>query len=40
MIGEVKDEKREMDGSKGLVPYQYMLTNKKKADDFRERFGL
>jgi len=40
MIGEVKDEKREMDGSKGQAPYQYMLTNKKKADDFRERFGL
>lgn len=40
MLSEVKDDKRQLDGGKDQAPYQYMLTNKKKVDDFRERFGL
>jgi hypothetical protein len=40
MLSEVKDDKRQLDGGKDQAPYQYILTNRKKADDFRERFGL
>ena len=40
MLAEVKDDKRSLDGGKDAAPYQYILTNKKKVDDFRERFGL
>ncbi|MBK7946154.1 MAG: hypothetical protein IPJ85_12995 [Flavobacteriales bacterium] len=41
MISEVKDDKRKLTGGgKDLPDYQYVLTNKRKVDDFRERFGL
>ncbi len=40
MLSEVKDDKRKLEDGKDLPAYQYMLTNKKKVDDFRERFGL
>ncbi|MBK8532389.1 MAG: hypothetical protein IPL64_10890 [Flavobacteriales bacterium] len=40
MLSEVKDDKRQLDSNKELAPYQYILTNRKKVDDFRERFGL
>ena len=35
-----KDDKRQLSSSKDEAPYQFILTNKKKVDDFRERFGL
>ncbi|HRF80703.1 MAG TPA: hypothetical protein PL070_11520, partial [Flavobacteriales bacterium] len=40
MLSELKDDKRKLDGEKDQAPYQFILTNKKKVDDFRERFGL
>jgi hypothetical protein len=40
MIGEVKDEKRKFAGKKDVPDYQFILTNKRKVDDFRDRFGL
>ena len=40
MLSELKDDKRQLDGGKDQAPYQFILTNKKKVDDFRERFGL
>ncbi len=40
MLSEAKDDKRKLEDGKDLPPYQYILTNKKKVDDFRERFGL
>lgn len=41
MLSEVKDDKRKLTGGgKDLPDYQYVLTNKRKVDDFRERFGL
>jgi hypothetical protein len=40
MISEAKDDKRKLPDNKDGPEYQYVLTNKKKVDDFRERFGL
>ncbi len=40
MISEIKDDKRQFPGKKGLPDYQFILTNKRKVDDFRDRFGL
>ncbi len=40
MLSELKDDKRQLSDGKDLAPYQFILTNKKKVDDFRERFGL
>jgi hypothetical protein len=40
MISELKDDKRQFPGKKGAPDYQYILTNKRKVDDFRDRFGL
>jgi hypothetical protein len=40
MLSELKDDKKTLDTEKGQAPYQFTLTNKKKVDDFRERFGL
>jgi hypothetical protein len=40
MLSEAKDDKRKLEDGKDLPAYQYILTNKKKVDDFRERFGL
>lgn len=40
MLSELKEDKRQLDGGKDQPPYQFILTNKKKVDDFRERFGL
>ncbi|MBL0126967.1 MAG: hypothetical protein IPP83_05795 [Flavobacteriales bacterium] len=40
MLAEVKDDKRKLEGGRDQADYQYILTNKKKVDDFRERFGL
>lgn len=40
MISEAKDDKRKLPDNKDGPEYQYVLTNKKKVDDFRDRFGL
>ncbi len=40
MISDLKDDKRQFPGKKGAPDYQFILTNKRKVDDFRERFGL
>ncbi|MBK9176847.1 MAG: hypothetical protein IPM46_11045 [Flavobacteriales bacterium] len=40
MLSEVKDDKRKLSAGKDEADYQYILTNKKKVDDFRDRFGL
>lgn len=39
-ISDLKDDKRQFAGKKGLPDYQFILTNKRKVDDFRDRFGL
>ncbi|MCB0766048.1 MAG: hypothetical protein KDB95_02445 [Flavobacteriales bacterium] len=40
MLSELKDDKKKLNTDKGQAAYQFTLTNKKKVDDFRERFGL
>lgn len=40
MIGDLKEDKRKFDGKKDEADYQFILTNKRKVDDFRDRFGL
>ncbi len=40
LISELKDDKRQFAGKKGAPDYQFILTNKRKVDDFRDRFGL
>ena len=40
MMSEAKDEKRKLPDNKDGPEYQYVLTNKKKVDDFKDRFGL
>jgi hypothetical protein len=40
MISELKEDKRQFPGKKGAPDYQFILTNKRKVDDFRDRFGL
>lgn len=40
MISELKDDKRQFPGKKGAPDYQFILTNKRKVDEFRDRFGL
>lgn len=40
MISEIKEDKRQFPGKKGLPDYQFILTNKRKVEDFRDRFGL
>lgn len=39
-ISELKDDKRQVAGKKGVPDYQFILTNKRKVNDFRDRFGL
>ena len=41
MLSEVKDDSRNLSGGgKDMPDYEFILGNKKKVDDFRERFGL
>lgn len=40
MISDLKDDKRQFSGKKGESDYQFILTNKRKVDEFRDRFGL
>jgi hypothetical protein len=40
MISDLKEDKRKFDGKKDEADYQFILTNKRKVDDFRDRFGL
>lgn len=40
MLSELKDDKRVLETKKDEPAYQYILTTKRKVDDFRERFGL
>lgn len=40
MIGEEKDDKRKLEAKKDEPAYQFILTNKRKVEDFRDRFGL
>jgi hypothetical protein len=40
MISELKDDKRKLDGGRDQPAYQYIITNRRKVDDFRDRFGL
>ena len=40
MLSELKDDKRVLDAKKDEAPYQFILTNKKKVDDFKNRYGL
>lgn len=39
-ISELKDDKRQFPGKKGMPDYQFIITNKRKVNDFRDRFGL
>ena len=36
----LEDDKRKFAGKKDVPDYQFILTNKRKADEFRDRFGL
>ena len=40
MISELKDDKRQFPGKKGAPDFQFILTNKRKVDEFRDRSGL
>jgi hypothetical protein len=40
MIGDLKEDKRKFAGKKDGADYEFILTNKRKVDDFRDRFGL
>lgn len=40
MISDLKDDKRQFAGKKGAPDFQFILTNKRKVDDFRDRSGL
>lgn len=40
MLSELKDDKRQLEGKKDEPAYQFILTNKRKVDEFRDRFGL
>ena len=40
MLSELKDDKRVLEAKKDEPAYQFIITNKKKVDDFRDRFGL
>ncbi|QQR87081.1 MAG: hypothetical protein IPJ76_02315 [Flavobacteriales bacterium] len=40
MLGELKDDKRVLEAKKDEAAYQFILTNKKKVDDFKNRYGL
>ncbi len=39
-LAELKDDKRVLETKKDEPAYQFILSNKKKVDDFRDRFGL
>jgi len=40
MLTELKDDARVQESKKDEPAYQFMLTNKRKVDEFRDRFGL
>jgi hypothetical protein len=40
MLSELKDDKRVLESKKDEPAYQFILTNKRKVDEFRDRFGL
>ncbi len=40
MISELKDDKRKVEGGKDAAAYQFIISNRRKVDDFRDRFGL
>lgn len=40
MVSEVKEDKRKLEGGKDDAPYQFIISNRRKVDDFRDRFDL
>lgn len=40
MLTEAKDDKRVLESKKDEPAYQFIVTNKRKVDEFRDRFGL
>lgn len=40
MLSELKDDKRVLESRKDEPAYQFILTNKRKVDEFRDRSGL
>ncbi|MCB0791610.1 MAG: hypothetical protein H6595_11360 [Flavobacteriales bacterium] len=40
MLNELKEDKMSLEGKKDQPPYRYILTNKRKVDEFRDRYGL
>ncbi len=40
MLSELKDDKRVLESKKDEPPYQFIVTNKRKVDEFRDRFDL
>ncbi len=40
MISELKEDKTKLESKKDEPAYNFMLTNKRKVEDFRDRFGL
>ena len=40
MLSEMKEDKRVLESKKDKPAYQFNVTNKRKVDTFRDRFGL
>ncbi len=40
MLAELKEDKMKQESRKDEAEFRFMLTNKRKADEFRDRFGL
>lgn len=40
MISELKDDKTKLEAKKNEPQYMFLITNKRKVDQFRDRFGL
>ncbi|MCB0795454.1 MAG: hypothetical protein KDB88_12015 [Flavobacteriales bacterium] len=40
MLGDLKEDKTVQEGKKDDAPYRFILTNKRKVDEFRDRYGL
>ena len=40
MLSELKEDKMKQDSKKDEAEYRFMLTGKRKVDEFRDRFGL
>ncbi|MCB0779246.1 MAG: hypothetical protein KDB87_10935, partial [Flavobacteriales bacterium] len=40
MLSELKEDRTVLEGKKDLPAYRFILTNKRKVEEFRDRYGL